>query len=203
MHRDEGHAHHVALEYHQRMLVCAAQTFGQKLGVPSKLETGLVHGLLANGSGHEGVNLAIAQIFNGALEGFEGSVTCFGRFLSPFNGHLVVEAVDKVQAVGHRLFGSIDKIEIGLYAECFGMVGGHLCRSIYYRSAHIKHQGVGKTAQDKFVAHTIGIAVGNTYSEQWATRCLRCLMRIILRLFGRHIMYAIVSDHRIFDFGDI
>lgn len=120
--------------------------------------------VLVDRCGDHGVNLAVAHVSDGALEGGERGGSRLLGALSGFHLAVLVDHVDHIYHSVARLVGFLYLVHLLLlHAERLAVERGYLGRTIYHRSAELEYAVVVEHLEYHLVAYAVDIAVRDTY----------------------------------------
>ena len=181
MRRHQCHAHHVVGENHERF-VALSDSVGQIFSVSGKIEVRALNGVFADWGSDQNVDFPVLQRFCRRFECPVGSASGLLAGASKFHVHVVVKAVDEVEASVNGVLRRVDKMKLRFDAERFSVVAADFRRTENNWRTHFKHRLFGKSLENDFIAHAVSVAVSDANAEQsrlFVGRCIFFLRRVV------------------------
>ena len=159
---DQGNAHLVVAQYHERLLAIAHAGL-EILGVAREVKLGALDIVFVDRRRDQHIDFAVFQVAHCGLESQEGGTPGLLVGFAQLNLDVLVDHLDQV---GHGLLdvvGSLGVVDlIGLHLDGLAVIGHDLARPVDDGRAQLEHILIGQGLEYHLIAYAIGIALRDT-----------------------------------------
>ena len=158
----QGNTHHAVHQNHHGFLSLASAVL-YVFGMAGELELVALDAMFVDGGCNQHVNQSLFVILNGGFKALQCSLSAFLCALSQVYFDFLFDGVHHVEFSFGNLVCRSYGVETGAQFHGLAVIGGYLRAAIDNGGAKFQHGGVFKCFQYHFVAHSVGVAVCDTY----------------------------------------
>ena len=164
-----GNTHLQALAAHKHQPFAVGELTLQIFCMAGECEARLLHKMLVDRSGHQGIYRAVFKILHSRLKrGKRSGGTLFGG-LPELDVESVGDAVYNIDSLGlgvcsrsHHIGTELLRLFYKFFVEA-----EHFGRAVDHRDKHIHHPWVGQGFDYNFVSYSVGITLSDSYCEHF------------------------------------